>query len=243
MKMIEKIPILDIPISKLTLSQVLETATDYLKQPACHMIFTPNSEMLMVAQKDPELKMVLQQGDVVVPDGIGVVIASRLLGHGLPERVTGFDIMQSFLDMGNQHNYSVYFLGGKPGITDIMVEKIQKRYPHLKICGHYHGYFDAKEENAILEEINQLKPDFLFVALGMGKQEKWIYANREKVNSHIAIGVGGSFDVLAGKVKRAPAFFQKAGLEWFYRLVQEPWRYKRMMALPYFILKVLQQRE
>ncbi len=241
--MSEKVSILDIPISNLTLSQALKTATDYLKQPACHMIFTPNSEMLMVAQKDPELKMVLQQGDVVVPDGIGVVIASRLLGHALPERVTGFDMMHSFLERGDQYNYSFYFLGGKPGITDIMVENIQKKYPQLKICGHHHGYFDIKEENAILEEINQLKPDFLFVALGMGKQEKWIYANREKMNTHIAMGVGGSFDVFAGKVKRAPVFFQKTGLEWFYRLIQEPWRYKRMMALPYFILKVLQQKK
>ncbi len=182
----------------------------------------------------------------VIPDGIGLVIASKIIKNPLKERVTGIDLMENILNYCNENNKSIFILGGKPGVADRAVENIVKKYPNIKKSGSYHGYFKGHhigheghdEEKEVINKINELKPDILFVAFGAPKQELWIQRYKDEVNTSILMGVGGSVDVYAGEVKRAPEFYQKFGLEWLYRLVKEPWRYKRMMLLPKFIVQV-----
>ncbi len=202
-------------------------------------IFTPNSEIVMKAQEDPEFKEILNEGDLVIPDGIGVIIASKIHHLGLNERVPGIEMMSMMLEYCNRTGKSIYLFGGKPTVADMAAEKIKAAYPNLVIAGTQDGYYDASNELNILDDINGKKPDILFVALGAPKQEKWISKYKKTINASVAIGVGGSLDVWAGTVKRAPVFFQKTGLEWFYRLLKQPTRIGRMMSLPKFMIKVI----
>lgn len=206
-------------------------------------IYTPNTEMIMKAQEDSIFKTVLNEGDLVVPDGIGVVLASKIHHLGLTERVPGIELMSMILEYCNRTGKSIFLFGGKPGVADGAAQKILMTYPNLKVVGTRDGYFNSNETFDILDEINEKKPDVLFVALGAPKQEKWIHDNKKILNTRVAMGVGGSLDVWAGTAKRAPLFFQKFGLEWFYRLVTQPTRFMRMMSLPRFMVKVLMTRQ
>ncbi len=235
----ETLEVLEVSIDRVTLSQAEQATWDFLKQDKAHMIFTPNSEIIMVAQQDKELKDVLNSGDLIIADGIGVVYASKILKKPIAERVAGFDLAKQIIEKLPQKEHKLYFLGGKPGVAKAAKDNLEKQYPGIQIVGTHDGYFDEEQEAEIIHEINQLKPDILFVCLGMGKQEKWIYNHRGKLSVKVCMGIGGSLDVFAGRVQRAPDFYCKYGLEWFYRLVKEPWRYKRMLALPKFALMVL----
>ncbi|MBZ4645699.1 MAG: tagA [Clostridia bacterium] len=235
----DSIDILGTRIDFVTLAEAEQKVWNFLKEDKLHMVFTPNSEMIMAALKDDDLKKVLNAGDLNTADGIGVVYASKILGKPLKERVAGFDLAKRILAKLPQKKYTLYLLGGIPGIAETAKEKLQQEYPGIQIIGTHDGYFDEKEEQRMIEEINKLKPDIIFVCLGMSKQERWIYNNRNKLNARVCMGIGGSLDVFAGKAQRAPEVFQKLGLEWFYRLIKEPWRYKRMMALPKFAVTVM----
>ncbi len=205
-------------------------------------IYTPNTEMIMKAQEDQSFKAILNEGDLVVPDGIGVVLASKIHHLGLTERVPGIELMSMILEYCNRTGKSIYLFGGKPGVAETASRKIKEVYPNLSVVGTRDGYFDDHDVFGILDEINEKKPDVLFVALGAPKQEKWIHANKKILNTRVAMGVGGSLDVWAGTAKRAPVFYQKLGLEWFYRLLTQPTRFMRMMSLPKFMIKVLTTR-
>ncbi len=239
--MIDKIYVLNIPISNITKQKAKDTILDWFNQDKLRMIFTPNPEMIMAARADKELKRVIKSADMIVPDGIGVVWASRYSEFKLPERVAGYDLVQDLFKEMADTNKTVYFLGGEEKVVKVAKLKMRKKYKNLKIVGTHSGYFDKQEEILIINEINKLKPDLLLVGLGVPKQEKWIYKNRNKLNVKVCIGVGGSFDGMAGKVKRAPVIFQKMGLEWFYRLIKQPTRLKRMMQLPLFALVVIKK--
>lgn len=203
------------------------------------MIYTPNTEIIMKAQDDPEFKAILNEGDLVVPDGIGVVLASKIHHLGLTERVPGIELMTMMLEYCNRTGKSIYLFGGQPKVAEMAAVKIKETYPNLKIAGTRDGFFESYQELNILDEINEKKPDILFVALGAHKQEKWISKYKKTINAKVAMGVGGSLDVWAGTAKRAPLFFQKTGLEWFYRLLKQPTRIMRMMSLPKFMIKVI----
>jgi N-acetylglucosaminyldiphosphoundecaprenol N-acetyl-beta-D-mannosaminyltransferase len=203
-----------------------------------HMVFTPNAEIVMKAQEDPEFMSILVEGDLVIPDGIGVIIASKVHHLGLEERIPGIEMMTRILEYCNLSGKSIYLFGGKPGVSEKAAINIQNRYPNLTVKGHRDGFFEDKDSPGILDEINGLKPDVLFVALGAPKQEKWIYKNRKLLHTKVAMGVGGSLDVFAGTAKRAPVLFQKMGIEWLYRLLLQPSRIGRMMVLPKFLIKV-----
>jgi N-acetylglucosaminyldiphosphoundecaprenol N-acetyl-beta-D-mannosaminyltransferase len=155
------------------------------------------------------------------------------------ERVTGVDLMFRILDYCHQQGKSIFIFGGKPGVADEAGRNINRKFPNIKIVGSRDGYFKTEEEKGIVDQINGSGPDVLFVALGAPKQEKWIDQYKDQLNVRIAMGVGGSVDIWAGTAKRAPEIYQKLGLEWFYRLIKEPWRYKRMLVLPKFMLQVL----
>ncbi len=202
-------------------------------------VYTPNSEILLHAYKNPDYQAVLNRGSLITPDGIGVVYASKILGAPLSERVGGFDLANNVLEKIAGTGKTVYLFGGKPGVADMAAEKISTLYPGTVICGTADGYFDAEKEAEIIEDIKEKKPDLLFVCLGFPKQEVWIDTHKEDLGAKVIMGLGGSLDVFAGTVKRAPVVFQKLGLEWFYRLIKQPSRAIRMLALPKFGFTVL----
>lgn len=205
-------------------------------------IVTANPEIVMYANEDKEYMKIIQEADYVVPDGSGILLASKRLKQPLQERITGYDLMMELLKEANDENWSIYFLGGKEEVNIKAVNRIQEQFPKVNIIGRHHGYFSLDDEK-VPNEIRSLKPDLVFVALGFPRQEQWIYRHYNTFEKGVFIGVGGSVDVLAGTVKRAPQFWQKIQLEWLYRLLQQPSRWRRMLALPKFLLKVLKTKQ
>jgi N-acetylglucosaminyldiphosphoundecaprenol N-acetyl-beta-D-mannosaminyltransferase len=240
---VKSIKILGVKIHQVTNETAYNRFLTLMEEPKLSMICTPNTEIVMEAQQDAELKEVLQDADLVIPDGIGLVYASKIHQLGLTERVTGIDTMERILKYANNNKKSIFLFGGKPGVADKAAEKMKELYPNIQIKGIRDGYFKKEEEDKIIDHINEVKPDLLFVALGAPKQEKWIYQNRKILNVKVAMGVGGALDVWAGVSKRAPKIFQQLHLEWFYRLLKEPTRIGRMMSLPKFMIKVLISRD
>ena len=234
----ESVEILGIPFDSVDMEDAVETAQKYAVGDRFRAIFTPNPEIVMAAQKDEELKKALHSADMLIPDGIGIVIASFFYGNKLPERVAGFDLMKELIAWGVHKKWTFYLLGGKPGVPDKAKLNLEKAYPRIRIVGTHHGYFKENEEE-VIAHINLCNPNILLVGLGAPLQEKWIFRNRWNLNANLAMGIGGSLDILAGKARRAPKIFIKLGLEWLYRLIKEPWRIKRMMILPLFIIKVI----
>ena len=235
--------ILDVPFDALTMEEAVEKAKGFLEDGKQHYICTPNPEIVMEAQQDGKLMEILRKADLVVPDGIGVVWASRYSEIVLKERVAGYDLTQRLFASIADTPHTVYFFGGAPGVAATAARHMKKQYPSLKIVGGHNGYFDGAEEKKILADIKKCVPSILLVGLGAPKQEKWIYDHLEETGAKIAIGVGGSFDVMAGNIKRAPKVFRKLGMEWFYRLITQPTRWKRMMRLPKFALTVLKKQK
>lgn len=240
---LKSIKILGVKIHQVTNETAYNRFLHLMEQPELSMIVTPNTEIVMMAQEDAGLKEILQDAELVIPDGIGLVYASKIHQLGLTERVTGIDTMDKMLKYCNNNKKSIYLFGGKPGVAEKAGEKMKEAYPNLTIKGIRDGYFKKEEEDKIIDHINEVKPDILFVALGAPKQEKWIYANKKLLNAKVAMGVGGAFDVWSGVAKRAPKIFQDLHLEWFYRLLKEPSRIGRMMSLPQFMIKVLLSRD
>jgi len=210
--------------------------------PKTSLVVTPNSEMIAMAAEDRELARILNSADLATADGIGVVIASKILGKPLAERVAGFDLISCLFKEFAEEDINFYFLGSKPGIVDRAVENLKKDYPNLNIAGYHHGYIDRDDQQQIIAEINSKNIDLLLVGMGVPLQEKFLDNNLKKLKVGAAVTVGGSFDVLAGEVNRAPLWVQKAALEWFYRLLQEPSRFGRMLSLPKFIFLVLKSK-
>ena len=236
-----KIEILGVPISNITMDGAVEKISEFMKSNELHPIYTPNPEIVMMAKDNKAFLEVIQKADLVVPDGIGVVIASRIQkGEKLPERVAGYDLVQNTMKRAVKEGYKYYFFGSKPGVAQEAAKKMRETYPGIQIVGMRDGYFKEEDEVAIIEDINASGANILLVALGAPKQEMWIERNKHLLTHvRVAIGVGGSLDGMAGIVKRAPLAFQKLGLEWFYRLLQQPTRFKRMLVLPLFLKEVV----
>lgn len=244
----DRVMILDVPLDIVDMEQAAGKLAELMRRDGCSIIVTPNSEIVVNAGKDTELKGIISTADLIIPDGIGLVYASKLLGFPLKERVTGIDFLYRALGLLEKEQKSVFLLGGRPqgkgalSVAETAAMRMKERFPGLRIAGIHHGYFNDEEELKIVEEINRSGADFLCVALGSPKQEKFMGRYRGKLLVKAAIGVGGSLDVWAGTVKRAPKFFRDHGLEWFYRFVKQPARYKRIAALPKFMIKVLISR-
>lgn len=239
----ELIKILDVNIDRLNLEQSIERIRKLItesSEPA--LVVTPNSEMLAVAAENKDLARILNSADLATADGIGVVLAARILGMPLEERVAGFDLISLLFKEFANEEINFYFLGAKPGIVDRAAANLKVKYPDLNISGYHHGYLDRENQEQVIAEINSKNVDLLLVGMGVPLQEKFLDNNLKKLNVGAAITVGGSFDVLAGEVNRAPLWVQKLALEWFYRLLQEPSRFGRMLSLPKFIYLVLKSR-
>ncbi len=238
----EKVDILGVPFVNVSPKGAVDEICTCLDNQGKYMVFTPNPEMVMLAQKDNEFKEILNKSHMNIPDGIGIIYASKIKKRPIKERVAGYDTVQSVFERIKDSDKTVYFFGGAPGVTDSAKEEMEKLHKGLKVVGCANGYFDEKREKEIISEINEKKPDLLLVGIGFPKQEKWIYNNLPSLNVKVAIGVGGSFDVMSGRVKRAPDIFIKLGLEWFHRLITQPSRFVRMLQLPLFMLKVIFSR-
>lgn len=228
-----KLNILNIPIDALTLKEAAGQLQRYIGQATPRLVVTANPEIIMLARQDPEFGEILAGADMITADGIGVVVAARLLGIPLKERVTGIDLSRELFRLAQAKGYRIYLLGAAPGVAEKAALNLSKDFPGLQIVGCHDGYF--AEDGPVVADIRAKAPDVLLVALGMGKQEKWIWRHKAALGVPVAIGVGGSLDVYAGLVRRAPRWMRKTGLEWLYRLLRQPSRFGRMLALPYFL--------
>lgn len=233
-----KVDILGVKVASLTMEEAVAQAETYMKERAGAIIATANAEMIMRAVKDEELRRILNTVALVVPDGAGTVWAARYLGCVMPERVAGFDLVQELLRRAPARQQRVFFLGAAPGIAEAAKNKAEGLYPGISIVGTRDGYFTPEEEPAIVTAIQDANPDLLLVALGVPRQEKWLAKYRKAIGVPLSIGVGGTFDVMAGMVKRAPRWMQRSRLEWLYRGFAQPQRIGRLMALPQFVWRV-----
>lgn len=238
----EKINIHGVMMDNVTMDEALGFVVERLDGPGIAKIYTPNSEIMMQAQRDPALKDILNQADLLIADGAGVVLASRILRRPLKEKVSGIDLVKRILENTRTRPTSFFILGAKPGVAEKAAINIISDYPKAEIKGWHHGYFQPEEEDAVIKKINDSGAEILLVGLGAPKQEKWIHRNASRLNCKVAMGVGGSIDVLAGTAELAPEFMRKAGLEWLFRLYKEPRRFRRMLDLPRFMLLSVRKR-
>lgn len=237
------VKILGVKIHKVNMEQAFSSFIYLLNGNICSMIFTPNTEMVMNAGNDKEFRDVLNSGDLIVPDGIGLIYASNHHNLGLESRVPGIELMEKMLKFSNTTKKSVFLLGGAPGVAEKAAEKINETFPNIVVKGWQDGYFKPEEEFKVIDKINEKRPDILFVALGTPKQEIWMNKHRKILNAKVAMGVGGALDVWSGNAKRAPKFFRNLGLEWLYRLIREPKRIFRMMTIPKFMIKIYLEKD
>jgi len=234
----EKVDVLGIQFNNVTMQEAIEMCDGFLKRDMGNLVVTPNPEIVMKAKDDEEYKEIINSAELVIPDGIGIIKAGNILKTPLKERVAGYDLICNLLEKYSDGSASFYFWGSKPGYAAEAKERIEVQYPNIKILGTHTGYFTPEEEKEIISEIRTLRPDILLVGVGFPKQEKIIHQYQKEGFFKIGIGCGGSIDVLAGRVKRAPKLFIKLHLEWFYRLLKEPTRFKRMLVLPKFMKEV-----
>jgi len=217
-----------VQVDNITLKQAVEKVGEFLGSNQTHLIVTPNPEIIVACQKDQELKQIINNASLRLPDGISLVVVSKILGKPLKERVTGIDLMQEIIKVYGAEK-KIYLLGGKPEV----VEAAAKMIPN--VVGYHHGYFQDSDDNQVVQAIKVTKPDILFVGLGAGQQERWINRHLKDLNVPVSMVIGGSLDVLSGLKKRAPKWIQKLYIEWLYRLITEPSRWKRQLALPRFL--------
>lgn len=236
------VDIMGVPVFSERFETAIDQAVDFLREDRLHMICTPNTEFIMRAQEDAAFLDLLNRSDLNIPDGFGLVLASRVNHLGLEEKIAGVEFMDRLLAHCASAGERVYFLGGAQESLERAIERILETYPTLQVAGSHHGFFDAADEPRILDGINRTQPAVLFVALGSPKQEWWIDRHREALGARLAIGVGGSLDIWSGQAKRAPAWMIAMGLEWLYRLFRQPSRIGRMMVIPRFMWRLLKQR-
>ncbi len=240
MQIKDPVKILDVPVHPLTMQESVAMLEASMQEAKQAFVVTANAEIIMMCQQDAAYKKIVgEEAELVLPDGAGAVWAGRHLGYHVPERVAGFDLFNELLKKSAQKGYKAYFFGGAPGVAETAKAKVEQLYPGVQVVGCRNGYFKEEENQAIIDEINASGAEMLFAALGAPKQEKWLVAHRKALKPFVLMGIGGSFDVFAGKMERAPKWMQDASLEWLFRLYKQPSRFVRMLALPKFVLKVV----
>jgi N-acetylglucosaminyldiphosphoundecaprenol N-acetyl-beta-D-mannosaminyltransferase len=207
-------------------------------------IISGNPEVLYNGLNNPSLFSNFT-GDraVIIPDGIGTVVASKIIGKPVKEKIAGIEVMEEIIKKCEKENKGVYLLGAKDDILQGCIDNLKNKHKNLNIVGSHNGYFDLNNCEEIIEDIQQKKPYALFVAMGSPRQDNFIINNMDKLTCKIFMGVGGSFDVFSGKINRAPKWMISLGLEWLYRVSKEPWRIKRLTSIPKFLLKAIRDRE
>lgn len=230
-----RIGLFGVQFHRLSFESALERIESFIQTKRPHFIVTPDTTALMRTRSDHTLRSCYEQADLVTADGTGVVWASKLLGTSLPGRVTGIDVVEALCERASQKGYRVFFLGAAPGVAVKAAQHLEEKYPGLNIIGAHHGYVSDNNESELIEQIQQARPDMLFVGMGVPRQEQWILKHRHMLNVPVMMGVGGSFDVLSGQLTRAPKWMQEAGLEWLYRLMLQPQRIGRVCSIPLFM--------
>ncbi|AGA59839.1 exopolysaccharide biosynthesis protein, WecB/TagA/CpsF family [Thermobacillus composti KWC4] len=234
------VPIFGLPFSKMNMAETVAYLARAVEARRPTQVITGNPIMVMAALERPDYYRVMEQAELIVPDGAGIVWASRFAGNPVPERVAGFDLLHELMREGERRRWSAYLLGARQEVVEEVARRLQERYPLVRIAGWRNGYFGPEDDAGVVAAIREAAPDLLFVARdALTTQEPWIARYKHELGVPVMMGVGGSFDVIAGRTKRAPVFFQKLGLEWLYRLLRQPSRAGRMAALPRFVLKVL----
>jgi N-acetylglucosaminyldiphosphoundecaprenol N-acetyl-beta-D-mannosaminyltransferase len=234
--------ILGIPVHDVSAEHMRQIFIEMALNGKSHQIVPLNTECLMSARQHEEFHRAIDNAALVIPDGIGVVWASRILGQSLTERVTGVDMVWMLARIARDNGFSIFLLGAASGVAEKAASILQTANPGLKIAGTYAGSPHPTEENDICTMIEKANPQILFVAYGAPKQDVWIARTQARLKVPIMMGVGGTFDFITGASKRAPLWMQQSGLEWFYRLIKEPRRWRRMLSLPKFVGVVLRKR-
>ena len=230
-----RIDVLGVSFDDLTMEEAVEIALGFMQERRACYACTPNPEIVMAAKGDAALRAALSGAELVLADGVGITKAATMLGTPLKSRVPGIDFASNVISRLAQRGGSVYLLGAKPLVAEAAAEKLTQTYPGIVIAGTNDGYFT--DDAPVIEKINAASPDFLMVCLGSPKQELWMSANAGRLSCGLMAGLGGSLDVLAGNVQRAPETWRRLGLEWLYRVIKEPKRLGRVMKLPAFVLE------
>lgn len=238
----QRIELFNVPLDCVNMEQCLDVVDNMVAGSSPKTIIAVNPEKIIKAQTDTYLLNFLRKSDLLIPDGIGAVVAARLLNGVEISRVPGADLMPAICQRAVLKGYKIFLLGANPDVNEKVVSVLSERFPGINIVGNQHGYFDQNQNNQIIDRINKSQADILFIALGSPAQELWMENNLSLLNVKVCQGVGGTFDVLTGNVKRAPGIFCNMHLEWFYRLVSQPKRLLRQTALPKFVFKVFKEK-
>jgi N-acetylglucosaminyldiphosphoundecaprenol N-acetyl-beta-D-mannosaminyltransferase len=236
-----RVDILGIKIDDVTSEEALARIEQFVADSRPHLVTTVNPEFIVAAQTDAAFAQILNQADLNLPDGQGLLWAARLLGIPLRERVTGVDTLIRLAELSAEKGYAIYLLGAAEGVAEAAAQVLKGRFPGLRVVGTYAGSPAPDEEDGIVERIRRADPQLLFVAYGAPRQEQWIVRNMPRLQVTVAMGVGGAFDFISGKTSRAPIWLQRLGLEWLHRLAHQPWRWRRMTALPRFCWLLLRK--
>ena len=235
-----RVNVLGVGIDNLTLSEAVDKALSLISEHRCAYMVTPNPEIVMAAWDDPKVSKAIKNADLVIPDGVGVMQAARILGTPLREHMPGIDAATEIIKRLASRGGSVFLYGARPGVAEEAAERMKQRFPGLVICGTNDGY--GNDDGAVVSKINAAKPDFVMVCLGVPKQELWMAKHAAKLDAGLMAGLGGTIDVFSGQVKRAPLIWQKLKLEWLYRCFEEPKRFRKIKRIPQFIIKARRKR-
>jgi N-acetylglucosaminyldiphosphoundecaprenol N-acetyl-beta-D-mannosaminyltransferase len=239
---IPSIRILGVKVNRIDMAAALRAVSSFIASETPHMIVTADASMIALAQDDSELREIINEADLVTPDGSGIIKGAKILGTPLIERVSGVDLAREMCKMSAEQGFSVFFLGAEPGIADLAAQNLAKAYPAMQIAGTHDGYFGPDRDADVAKLVNASGAKAILVAMGIPRQEKFIKRYMHEMGVCVAMGVGGSFDVFSGKVKRAPKWFQDHGLEWAYRLANDPSKMSKVSVLPKFLMMVYQER-
>ncbi len=237
----ETVKILGVQIDNVNIEEVGQITKNLIENShkKCELIVAPNVEFIMTAQKDKEFFDILNSAKLATPDSVGVEIGAKLQKKPLKQRIPGQAYFRKVLEVGEKEEWTFYFLGGKGDTVQRAIKNVKKQYPNLKVVGSHEGFFEEDSEEDVIQQINQLQPNVLFVAMGAPAQEKWIAHHQHELKVDVAAGQGGTFDYEAGNLKRAPKWIQKLGIEWLWRLILQPSRIRRMMVLPIYLIKIM----
>jgi len=238
----DSVHILGFRIDRVSMDSALARIEKFIAERVPRYLVTADASMVVTAQDDPELAGIVDRADLVTPDGAGILWASRKLRTPITDKVSGVDLVAQMVRLSEEKGYRIFFFGAGPGVAQQAAENLLKRYPGAHIVGTRDGYFKPDQEAEIVAEIKAARPDMLFVAMGIPKQEKWITRYKDEIGVPVSAGIGGSFDVYSGRVKRAPVFMQRNGLEWLHRLAANPKKIGKVMTLPKFVMMTLSHR-
>lgn len=234
--------LLGVRVDDVTYEEALEQVEQSIQSGGLCQIATVNVEFIMEGRRNPAFRRALAEARLCVPDSVGVAWAARRYGRPVRERVAGVDLVERIAARASERGWRIYFLGAAPSVAERAANVLAERYRGLEIAGCYAGSPQPEDEYAITQRIQASRPDVLLVAYGAPRQDLWIARNQARIGVAVAMGVGGSFDYIAGVTRRAPAWVRRAGLEWLHRLIRQPWRLRRQMVIPRFILLVLLRR-